>query len=229
MCTVVSFSSLTTSWSWWQVWKDAEAAAGRSWESVASETCALRRLDIFGENEFSHPRRVMCEPTVSMLSVQRFCWAWKTENLSTPLAANDRNDVESDAPKLDRETSFIDRSIVGALLYTGHDRGDAAYAIRLLVCDMCHENEHRFRRLKRVVWFFYHTRELAVLYHWSDRQAISRKSSSCAVLQVDGCVLSVICRGQQIRAQSSAEAEVYAQEVGMNEMLVCNSFSRGTR
>ena len=32
----------------------------------------------------------------------------------------------------------------------------------------------------------------------------TRQSSSCAVLQVDGCVLYAVCRGQHVRAQSSA-------------------------
>ena len=48
---------------------------------------------------------------------------------------------------------------------------------------------------------------------------VLQERSSCAVLQNDGCVLSVICNGQQIQAQSSAEAEVNAAVMGMQDML----------
>ena len=41
----------------------------------------------------------------------------------------------------------------------------------------------------------------------------------CAVLQVGGCVVSAICRGQPIRAPSLDEAEVYAAVMGLNKML----------
>ena len=76
--------------------------------------------------------------------------------------------------------------------------------------------------------YLHHTRDLATFYPWEKGQAVrhlvvytdgawagdrsTRKRSSCVVWQVGGCVLSVICRGQQIRAQSSAEAEVFAEQ-----------------
>ena len=47
----------------------------------------------------------------------------------------------------------------------------------------------------------------------------TRKSTSCAVLVLDDCVLCCICRGQSVRAQSSGEAEVYAAVTGMKETL----------
>ena len=37
--------------------------------------------------------------------------------VSTPFAANDRNDLSSDAPKLDKETSSLYRGIVGQRLH----------------------------------------------------------------------------------------------------------------
>ena len=52
--------------------------------------------------------------------------------VSTPLAAGDRADSELESPKLVGEQHGIYRRVVGALLYLTHDRGDAAYAARLL-------------------------------------------------------------------------------------------------
>ena len=117
----------------------------------------------------------------------------------------------------------------------GHDRGDAAYVICLLDCDVCNANEDSVRHCKREVRYLYHTRNLATFYPWGDGQTMRHlvvytesdwagarfklKGSSCAALQVDGCVLLVTCRGQQIRAQSSAGAEVCAAIMGMQEML----------
>ena len=45
-----------------------------------------------------------------------------------------------------------------------------------------------------------------------------RKSAFCVALRVDGCVMSVICRGQLIRARSTAEAEVHAAVMGLKEL-----------
>ena len=58
-------------------------------------------LNIFGESESSRPSGVMCEPSVSLED---------SELVATPLGANDRNNVESDAPKLDRERDFVSLS-----------------------------------------------------------------------------------------------------------------------
>ena len=46
--------------------------------------------------------------------------------VATPLAPNGKNDVESDAPKLDSEISSLHRSSAGTLFYMGHGTGDAA-------------------------------------------------------------------------------------------------------
>ena len=84
-----------------------------------------------------------------MWSVQRHCWARRRANLSLHShAASDRNDLVSDEPRRDKETSIFSlyRSIVGALLYMGHDRSDAACAIRLSGCDLCYANEDSLRR-----------------------------------------------------------------------------------
>ena len=58
-----------------------------------------------------------------------------SEPVSTPLAAGDRADSELESPKLDGEQHGMYRRVVGALLYLTHDRGDAAYAVRLLAKD----------------------------------------------------------------------------------------------
>ena len=55
----------------------------------------------------------------------------------------------SDAPKLDKETSALYCSVVGALLYNGNS-GDAACAIRLSAFDLCAANEDSLRRLRKV-------------------------------------------------------------------------------
>ena len=60
------------------------------------------------------------------------------QSVATPLAASHRNDDESDAPSAgQRETSSLHSSSVGALLCREHAGGDAAYAIRRLICDLC--------------------------------------------------------------------------------------------
>ena len=46
----------------------------------------------------------------------------------------------------------------------------------------------------------------------------TRKSASCVALHVDGCVMLEICRGQLIRAQSTAEAAVHAAVMGLKEL-----------
>ena len=67
-----------------------------------------------------------------------------------PFAASDGNDLVSCEPRRDKEASSLHRSIIGALLYMGHDRSDAAHAFRLLACDLCHANEDSLRRLKKM-------------------------------------------------------------------------------
>ena len=64
-----------------------------------------------------------------------------------------RTVVESDAPKLDIQTS-LRRRIVGALLWMGHDGGDAAYAVRSLAFDLRDAGDDSLRRLKRVARYF---------------------------------------------------------------------------
>ena len=72
----------------------------------------------------------------------------KSKPISALPAASDRNDVVSDEPRRDKETSIFSlyRSIVGALLYMEHDRSDAACAIRLSGCDLWYANEDSLRR-----------------------------------------------------------------------------------
>ena len=81
--------------------------------------------------------------------------------------------------------------------------------IQGMACDLCNANEDSLRRLKRVLRCFFLATDQACSYPWSDGQAMrhlvvytdsdwardhwTRNSSSCAVLQVDGCVLCVIC------------------------------------
>jgi hypothetical protein len=158
--------------------------------------------------------------------------------VSTPLAAGDRGDLEFDeaeSPKLDGGQHSIYRSVVGALLYLSHDRGDASYAVRLLAKDLCSPNMDSWRRMKRVVRYLYHTRDLATFYPYGDGHPLkdllvytdsdwagdkaTRKSTSCAVLVVGAMTLTLICRGQAVRAQSSAEAEVYAGVMGVKEAI----------
>ena len=100
--------------------------------------------------------------------------------VATPLAANDKNDAERDVAQWDRQTCFsLYRSIVGALLYMGHDRGDVAYTFRLMACAM--QTEDSLRRLKRVVRYQYHTKRSGHFYPRCDGQA-TRESSSCLYL-----------------------------------------------
>ena len=158
--------------------------------------------------------------------------------VGTPLAAGDRGDLEFDeaeSPKLNGEQHSICRSVVGALLYLSHDRGDASYAVRLLEKDLCTPNMDSWRRMKRVVRYLYHTRDLATYYPYGDGKPlkdllvytdsdwagdkVTRKSTSCAVLKLGEMTLTLICRGQAVRAQSSAEAEVYAGVMGTKEAI----------
>ena len=60
--------------------------------------------------------------------------------VSTPLAAGGLADSELESPKLNGEQHGIYRRVVGALLCLTHDRGDAAYAVRLLAKDLCSPN-----------------------------------------------------------------------------------------
>ena len=46
----------------------------------------------------------------------------------------------------------------------------------------------------------------------------TRLSASCAFLQVDRCLFSVIGRGQHVRAQPPAEAGVFAAVLGMKAL-----------
>ena len=69
---------------------------------------------------------------------------------ATPLATGDRADSELESPKLDSEQHSIYRRVVGALLYLTHDRGDAAYAVRLLAKDLRTPTADSWRRMKSV-------------------------------------------------------------------------------
>ena len=102
---------------------------------------------------------------------------------------------------MDGEQHSIFRRVVGALLYLSHDRGDAAYAVRLLAKDLCAPSLDSWRRMKRVVRYLYHTRDLATFYPYGDGHPLkdlvvytdsdlagdkaTRKSTSCAGLAGD--------------------------------------------
>ena len=88
--------------------------------------------------------------------------------VGTPLAAGDRADTEEESPKLDGEQHSIFRRVVGALLCLPHDRGDAAYTVRLLAKDLRSPSLDSWRRMKRVVRYLYHTRDLATFYPYGD-------------------------------------------------------------
>ena len=88
--------------------------------------------------------------------------------VGSPLAAGDRADTEEESPKLDGEQHSIFRRVVGALLCLSHDRGDAAYAVRLLAKDLCAPSLDSRRHMKRVVRYLYHTRDLATFYTYGD-------------------------------------------------------------
>lgn len=85
--------------------------------------------------------------------------------------------------------------------------------------------------MKRVVRYAYGTRDLETFFpygldaselkiytdaDWAG-DMLRRKSVSCAVMEVAGCVVCVICRGQGVKAQSSAESELYAAAMGLSE------------
>ena len=91
------------------------------------------------------------------------------------------------------------------------------------------------KRLIRVVKYLFITRALELYFptpeahgqgashievftdsDWAGEQH-RRKSSSSAVSMVGGCTLACISRGQNIRAQSSTEAEIYAAVMGTAE------------
>ena len=129
----------------------------------------------------------------------------KSKPVPTHFAASDGNELVGGEPRRDEETSSLYRIIVGALLYMGHDRSDAACAIRLLACDLCAANEDSLRRFKKGSCGICTTQansQLSTLYvdrhvmeelvalansDWAgDRN--TRKSATCVALQVDGCV-----------------------------------------
>ena len=65
----------------------------------------------------------------------------KTKPVPRPLAASDRNHFVSDEQRRDKVDIFSPIVVLLVLLYMGHDRRDAACAIRLLACDLCDANE----------------------------------------------------------------------------------------
>ena len=108
--------------------------------------------------------------------------------------------VESDAPKLDTQSS-LRRRIVVALLWMGHHGGDAAYAIRSPDCDLRDASDDSLRRLKPVARYFQHTTDLAFVFlrRWSRDATLvvltdsertgersTRKSYSCAFSKLVG-------------------------------------------
>ena len=109
----------------------------------------------------------------------------------------------------------------------GHDSSAAAYAIRLLACDLCDANEDSLRRFKKGLCGICttpanphcdgHVMKEFVAFANSDwaGDRHTRKSASGVALHVDGCVMLVICRGQLIRARSTAEAEVHVAVMGL--------------
>ena len=77
-----------------------------------------------------------------------------------------------------------------------------------------------FKKKKGCAVYLYTARELATFYPCGDGHGMkefdwagdrhTRKSASGVALHVQGCVMLVLCRGQLIRARSTAEAEVHA-------------------
>ena len=113
-----------------------------------------------------------------------------------------------------------------------HDRGDAACAI--LSLSLCLE-PRQFSTFEKGLYDVNATqRKIATLDPYGDGHVMkelvarmdsdcagdhnARKSAFCPVLQVDGCVLSVICRGQQLRARFPASSQDFAAVKGLDRL-----------
>ena len=114
------------------------------------------------------------------------------------------------------------RRIVGILLHVVIDRGDLCLFVRLCARRLRGPTDISMKRLKRGVRYANATRNFELVFpcgngilqtrlvmqsdsDWAGN-AETRKSSSCGVIALAGCVLAVIARGQNCIAHSSCEA-----------------------
>ena len=148
---------------------------------------------------------------------------------------NAQFETEPHITKLNSNKAAIYRSLVGALLYVSHDRGDIQYATKNLAAHLKEPSETSWKMLGRLIGYLKTTEEYAIQMHKTNpgtslfsklgggdettQQLLiesftdsdwSTKSTSCGVHYLSGNPIFSSSRSQKAIALSSTESEWYA-------------------
>ena len=148
---------------------------------------------------------------------------------------NAQFETEPHITKLDPNKAAIYRSLVGALLYVSHDRGDIQFATKNLAAHLKEPSATAWKMLGRLIGYLKKTEEYAIQMHKTSpgsslfskigggddisQQILiesftdsdwSTKSTSCGVHYLAGNPIFSSSRSQKAIALSSTESEWYA-------------------
>ena len=131
---------------------------------------------------------------------------------------------EDTSEKLNEEMATKFRTANGILQYVGRYRPDCQYAIKEIGKNSHNPSQDGLKRLKRIIRYLSGTLDMGIFFpvegsitesvsssdsDWAKDQE-HRKSTSCGMVHVGGCLLTSFSRTQTVQAQSSGEAEWYA-------------------
>ena len=153
----------------------------------------------------------------------------------------DRACIDGDSERLDEGQTSRFRSSVLTLLYLSNERTDIQSTVRLLCTKLKSPTALEMRQLKRLLRYVKGTEDMSTVFEmrdsndrreqlvkrlevytdsdWASDQ-VTRKSTSGAVIMVEGMRLHAQSRDQASVALSSCEAEVMAASEGIKEALL---------
>ena len=153
----------------------------------------------------------------------------------------DKSCIEGDNEELSEEQASRFRSSVFTLLYLSNERTDIQSTVRLLCTKLKSPTALKMRQLKRLLRYVKGTEDMSTVFEMRDNKdrrgqsvkrlevytdsdwasdQVTRKSTSGAVIMVEGMRLHAHSRGQASVALSSCEAEVMAASEGIKEALL---------
>lgn len=142
------------------------------------------------------------------------------KSISTPLATNEKLQLDDGAAKVDAK---IYRSLVGSLIYLTNTRPDIVYSVSLISRFMHEPSKLHYAAAKRILRYLQGTRKLGIKYVKEKENKLvgytdsdwagsldDRKSTSGYIFCLGSKIISWVSKKQKTVSLSSAEAEYIA-------------------
>ena len=178
---------------------------------------------VLPEGVFIYPNPRYANDIIKTLGMQN------AKSAPTPIIKL-RQSSDGDDPIKDDERIWIYRHCVSVARFLRNYKPEVNFAVKELSHGLQAPTEEDYKRLKHFARFLIGSRDFGIFFpaagddhevavstdsDWA-QDKITRKSTSCYNIMVDGCLLADASKQQSVQAQSSGEAEVYGAVSGVS-------------